>query len=128
MAAVSAYAFFAVVLLALTLAGLHQPCRADPAAVRGPSPSSVSVIPSTMVLSLENHGPIAGMASALGGTLQMVTGGRDDRRVRAVLRRHLVADGRDHRLHGGWCACRQYRHATPARTFAAARGVVKLLG
>lgn len=32
------------------------------------------VIPSTMVLSLENHGPIAGMASALGGTLQMVTG------------------------------------------------------
>lgn len=32
------------------------------------------VIPSTMVLSLENHGPIAGMASALGGTLQMITG------------------------------------------------------
>ena len=33
------------------------------------------VIPSTMVLSLEEHGPIAGMASALGGTLQMVSGG-----------------------------------------------------
>jgi DHA1 family bicyclomycin/chloramphenicol resistance-like MFS transporter len=33
------------------------------------------VIPSTMVLALEAHGPIAGMASALGGTLQMVTGG-----------------------------------------------------
>lgn len=33
------------------------------------------VIPSTMVLSLEEHGPIAGIASALGGTLQMVTGG-----------------------------------------------------
>ena len=33
------------------------------------------VIPSTMVLALEEHGPIAGMASALGGTLQMVTGG-----------------------------------------------------
>lgn len=32
------------------------------------------VIPSTMVLSLEEHGPIAGMASALGGTLQMATG------------------------------------------------------
>ena len=32
------------------------------------------VISSTMVLSLEDHGPIAGMASALGGTLQMVTG------------------------------------------------------
>ncbi len=33
------------------------------------------VIPSTMVLALDNHGPIAGMASALGGTLQMVVGG-----------------------------------------------------
>jgi DHA1 family bicyclomycin/chloramphenicol resistance-like MFS transporter len=33
------------------------------------------VIPATMVLALEEHGPIAGMASALGGTLQMVTGG-----------------------------------------------------
>lgn len=32
------------------------------------------VIPSTMVLSLEDHGQIAGMASALGGTLQMITG------------------------------------------------------
>jgi DHA1 family bicyclomycin/chloramphenicol resistance-like MFS transporter len=33
------------------------------------------VIPATMVLALEEHGPIAGMASALGGTLQMVAGG-----------------------------------------------------
>jgi len=33
------------------------------------------VIPTTMVLALEDHGPIAGMASALGGTLQMVFGG-----------------------------------------------------
>jgi MFS transporter, DHA1 family, multidrug resistance protein len=32
------------------------------------------VIPSTMVLALEDHGPIAGMASALAGTLQMLTG------------------------------------------------------
>ena len=32
------------------------------------------VIPSTMVLALEEHGPIAGMASALGGTLQMSSG------------------------------------------------------
>ncbi len=32
------------------------------------------VIPSTMVLALEEHGPIAGMASALSGTLQMLTG------------------------------------------------------
>ncbi len=32
------------------------------------------VIPASMVLALEDHGPIAGMASALGGTLQMVAG------------------------------------------------------
>jgi MFS transporter, DHA1 family, multidrug resistance protein len=32
------------------------------------------VIPLTMVLALEEHGPIAGMASALAGTLQMLTG------------------------------------------------------
>ena len=32
------------------------------------------VIPLTMVLALEQHGRIAGMASALGGTLQMLTG------------------------------------------------------
>jgi DHA1 family bicyclomycin/chloramphenicol resistance-like MFS transporter len=32
------------------------------------------VIPSTMVLALEEHGPIAGTAAALGGTLQMLTG------------------------------------------------------
>ena len=34
-----------------------------------------SIIPSTMVLALEDHGRIAGMASSLGGTLQMVIGG-----------------------------------------------------
>jgi DHA1 family bicyclomycin/chloramphenicol resistance-like MFS transporter len=33
------------------------------------------VVPTSMVLALEEHGPIAGMASALGGTLQMVAGG-----------------------------------------------------
>ena len=33
------------------------------------------VIPPTMVLALEEHGPIAGVASALAGTLQMVCGG-----------------------------------------------------
>eukprot|EP01037_Dinobryon_pediforme_P002426 gene2426-2461_t len=32
------------------------------------------VIPASMVLALDDHGPIAGMAAALGGTLQMVTG------------------------------------------------------
>ena len=32
------------------------------------------VIPTTMVMALDDHGPIAGMAAALGGTLQMLTG------------------------------------------------------
>ena len=43
-----------------------------------------------MVLALEEHGPIAGMASALGGTLQMVAGGVDDRDRQPVLRRHAA--------------------------------------
>jgi DHA1 family bicyclomycin/chloramphenicol resistance-like MFS transporter len=73
-AAVSAYAAFAVLLLALTLAGFDSlrvliPLLFTSFAFLG------LVIPSTMVLSLEDHGPIAGIASALGGTLQMVTGG-----------------------------------------------------
>ncbi|MBX9711168.1 MAG: multidrug effflux MFS transporter [Xanthobacteraceae bacterium] len=33
------------------------------------------VIPSSMVLALDDHGPIAGMASSLAGTLQMLSGG-----------------------------------------------------
>lgn len=74
MGAVAAYASFAVLLLALTLAGFTSlwvliPLLFTSFAFLG------LVIPSTMVLSLENHGPIAGSASALGGTLQMLTGG-----------------------------------------------------
>ncbi|MZR31663.1 Bcr/CflA family efflux MFS transporter [Sneathiella sp. DP05] len=33
------------------------------------------VIPTTMVIALDNHGDIAGLASSLGGTLQMLAGG-----------------------------------------------------
>ncbi len=33
------------------------------------------VIPTVMVLALEDHGDVAGMASSLGGTLQMLAGG-----------------------------------------------------
>ncbi len=73
-AAVAAYATFAVILFAVTAFGVDSLpvlmvllfCSF---AFLG------LVIPSTMVLALEEHGPIAGMASALGGTLQMVTGG-----------------------------------------------------
>jgi MFS transporter, DHA1 family, multidrug resistance protein len=73
MAAVSAYAAFAVLLLVLTLAAFDSlrvlvPLLFVSFAFLG------LVIPSTMVLSLENHGRIAGIASALGGTLQMVAG------------------------------------------------------
>jgi len=74
MGAVIAYAGFAVLLLALTLAGFTAlwvliPLLFVSFAFLG------LVIPSTMVLSLDNHGSIAGSASALGGTLQMLTGG-----------------------------------------------------
>ena len=72
--AVSCFAFFALVLFGLTVAGVDR------------LPVLIGllflafaclglVVPTTMVLALEDHGPIAGMASALGGTLQMVSGG-----------------------------------------------------
>ena len=72
--AVSSYAFFSLILLAVTAAGVDSL-----AVLMGllffAFASLGLVIPSTMVLALEDHGPIAGMASALGGTLQMVVGG-----------------------------------------------------
>jgi DHA1 family bicyclomycin/chloramphenicol resistance-like MFS transporter len=74
MAAAAAYAFFALSLLALTLAGLTSlpvliVMLFMTFTVLG------LVVPATMVLALDDHGKIAGLASALGGTLQMVTGG-----------------------------------------------------
>ena len=74
MGAVMAYASFAVLLLALTLAGFTSLWVLIPLLFASFAFLGL-VIPSTMVLSLENHGPIAGSASALGGTLQMLTGG-----------------------------------------------------
>jgi DHA1 family bicyclomycin/chloramphenicol resistance-like MFS transporter len=73
MAAVSAYAAIAVLLLALTLSGLDSLAVLIPLLFVSFAFLGL-VIPSTMVLSLEDHGPIAGIASALGGTLQMVSG------------------------------------------------------
>jgi DHA1 family bicyclomycin/chloramphenicol resistance-like MFS transporter len=72
--AVSLYAFFAVTLLALALAGLASLPVMMALLLIGFTCMGV-VIPSTMVLALDDHGPIAGMASALGGTMQMITGG-----------------------------------------------------
>ena len=72
--AVGCYAFFALVLLSVTLLGVDN--LAVLMVLLFTTFAFLGlVIPSTMVLALDEHGPIAGMASALGGTLQMVTGG-----------------------------------------------------
>ncbi len=71
--ALVSYAFFALLLLALTLAGVDR--FVVLAALLFLAFANLGlVIPTTMVLALDDHGPIAGLASALGGTLQMVTG------------------------------------------------------
>lgn len=72
-AAVGGFAFFAVLLLALTLAGVDNLYVLIALLFCANAPLGL-VIPTCMVLALEEHGPIAGMASALGGTLQMVFG------------------------------------------------------
>ncbi|TNE35083.1 MAG: Bcr/CflA family efflux MFS transporter [Alphaproteobacteria bacterium] len=72
--AVIGFAFFSVLLVILTLFGM------------GTLPMTITflflanaclglVIPATMVMALDHHGDIAGLASSLGGTLQMVAGG-----------------------------------------------------
>jgi DHA1 family bicyclomycin/chloramphenicol resistance-like MFS transporter len=71
---VAAYAAILVVLLAVTLAGVDSLPVLMALLLVGFAFMGL-VIPSTMVLALDDHGPIAGMASALGGTLQMLTGG-----------------------------------------------------
>jgi MFS transporter, DHA1 family, multidrug resistance protein len=68
------HAAFAVILFIATAAGIDS--LAVLIALLFLSFAALGlVIPATMVLALEEHGPIAGMASALGGTLQMVFGG-----------------------------------------------------
>lgn len=73
-AAVSVYALFAAILFAVTAAGVDS-LAVIIALLFIANTGLGLVIPSTMVLALEEHGPIAGMASALGGALQMVAGG-----------------------------------------------------
>ncbi|ABD90282.1 multidrug effflux MFS transporter [Rhodopseudomonas palustris] len=71
--AVSLYAGFALLLLALTLSGVDQ--FAVLMAMLFVIFGCLGVaLPQTMVLSLESHGPIAGAASALSATLQMLIG------------------------------------------------------
>jgi DHA1 family bicyclomycin/chloramphenicol resistance-like MFS transporter len=71
---VSGFAFFALVLLGLTLAGYGTLYVIIGLLFLGNACLGL-VIPTTMVLALENHGDMAGLASSLGGTLQMVAGG-----------------------------------------------------
>ena len=72
-AAVSGYAAAALILFAITAAGV-QDLGVLMVMLFLAFACLGLVIPATMVLALEDHGPIAGMASALGGTLQFVTG------------------------------------------------------
>ena len=72
--AVSIFAFFAVLDFAVFAAGADSLKILIPLLFCGNAALGF-VIPSAMVLALDEHGPIAGMASALGGTLQMLTGG-----------------------------------------------------
>ena len=73
MAAVSGYAAIILVLFAVTAAGVDDLITLMVGLFAAFAFLGL-VIPSTMVLSLEEHGPIAGMASALGGTLQFLAG------------------------------------------------------
>ena len=82
----SIYAAFAVALLAVTLAGVDSLAVLMVLLFFAFACLGL-VIPATMVLALDEHGPIAGMASALGGTLQMVAGAVSSCVV-SVLRRH----------------------------------------
>lgn len=72
--AVTGFALVELALLALTLAGLGYLPVLVVFFFMGNACLGL-VIPSAMVLALEDHGDIAGLASSLGGTIQMVTGG-----------------------------------------------------
>ena len=72
--ATTGFATMTVLLLALVMAGFGSfpvivTCLFLANACLG------FVIPTTMVMALDDHGDIAGLASSLGGTLQMVAGG-----------------------------------------------------
>jgi MFS transporter, DHA1 family, multidrug resistance protein len=73
-AAVSIYALFALILFGAFALGADSLKVLIPLLFCSFAALGL-VIPSAMVLALDEHGPIAGMASALGGTLQMLTGG-----------------------------------------------------
>ena len=72
--AVSCFAAIMTLLLVVTAAGVDNLAALIAMLFVGNAFLGL-VIPTTMVLSLDDHGTIAGMASALGGTLQMIAGG-----------------------------------------------------
>ncbi|MES2906493.1 MAG: multidrug effflux MFS transporter [Pseudomonadota bacterium] len=72
--AVSIYSVMALVLLGVTLAGADN-LYVLATLLFFTFAGLGLVVPATMVLALDDHGPIAGMAAALGGTIQMVLGG-----------------------------------------------------
>ena len=72
--AVAGFATLTLALAALTAAGLGS----FPVIVAGLFLANAClglVIPTTMVMALDEHGDVAGLASSLGGTLQMLAGG-----------------------------------------------------
>lgn len=72
--AVTGFAALTLMLFGLTVAGFGT----LPAIIAGLFLANAClglVIPTTMVMALDPHGQIAGLASSLGGTLQMLTGG-----------------------------------------------------
>ncbi|QFU15304.1 multidrug effflux MFS transporter [Microvirga thermotolerans] len=71
--AIAVFAALATLLLVLTLSGIDSPYVLW-GLLFAAFGSLGLVIPSTAVLALEAHGPIAGTASALMGTLQLCTG------------------------------------------------------
>jgi DHA1 family bicyclomycin/chloramphenicol resistance-like MFS transporter len=72
--AVGVFAFITLVLLAVTLAGfITLPLLV--AFLFCANACLGLVMPTTMVMALDQHGDNAGLASSLGGTLQMLTGG-----------------------------------------------------
>lgn len=84
--AVAGYAIGALALVALAFSGIDS-LAALMAVLFLTFACLGLVIPTAMILSLEEHGPIAGIASALGGTLQMMLG------ALAIAAASLVFDG-----------------------------------
>jgi DHA1 family bicyclomycin/chloramphenicol resistance-like MFS transporter len=97
-AAVAGYAATMLLLLALTAAGLDRLDLLMALLFVGYGFLGL-VIPTTAVLALDRHGPVAGTASALMGTLQFVTGAA----VIAVVGRFL--DGTALPMVGGIAGC-----------------------